>query len=1096
MDKRSKEALRRYKKSRQQSSSESSSSSDSDSSGSSYSSSDSERHRRKKARQAAGGSSRRSSSSSTEERRKREKREHCQKKLEAKRIHLKRKLKEAKLKKRAAAAAAALSGHIGHRSLSPTTQAKLKKLAERKHQRAASKERREREREKHRAAIAREREREREHHRTGSRSPTKITKIRIHQDVKRQKSPPRMHHTMMSREKIIIQTRTRERTPSPSSDRRHDHKIRHDELIRERERRDRERDRAEREREAARDKERAEALARCQERQRERERLAREKLRREEEEKKYGGMNSDRGERLLPRPAERELAIAASRGYNSRERSLEAVERTRHMSKRDIDVYEREREYMDDERRTLINREDIRRDRDYMPPRRRELSPIGEHYSSRLRDPHDIYAEEGRDRAYNRAYIEEGHHGRERETPWPREMRERELHDIRETREQRETRDPREYRDMDNEHIYPDERERLIRNRERVREEWKNDWDVNREQEWNDAPPVTGRGGFIGGPKRNTPLLGSNSNSGPTKIAPRDQRPPSEPDWDNEEAQKNSVSNKNIVDTTKIRDGSNFGINCTQREAWNEHDHHEIPSQREKPLAPVRTDPVDRRWQNDWREEEDPMQRMGSSSGGGNIPSALHHHRSERGGRGFRRGGGTGSIEHGDRNVQGLRTHPPPLMTLPVQPPATGFIGGSPRFPNKSKMTYTNPNIIKKQHAAMAAAKAAQASAVAAASTAVAAAKAAAQSAANATTNPSILGQASILIRQQHEPYIMDDKPEAGEILHDSDSKKKIDFSIINKKTDHFLPLGNPTVSDSKASGELSEISDSDDDILNKGDKKSRTETDDDSTMKVEGISEQEDLTRSNDDAGIVDEKHDDEEILDFEEISDGELEEDSRNKGVGDALGVDWASLIAESKLQTDNAGPGANEQPTTAKQKWQPHRLILDMGISLCMAGENYAKKLLMESKQKLADELKEIKTNIKVESGSSVVAYEDDINKDVNLKNSSDGGDIVEVKMEPVNSKLGDGIDVISFNFERLQPLACLQVGERIQRLERQSIISNACGSHSRALSARQDLKIRRQICNLPAREFDFLNPPPINAKIKAMAFAAFQRSLEVK
>jgi len=111
-----------------------------------------------------------------------------QKKLVAKRNHIKRKLKEARLKKRAAAA---LSGHV-HRSLSPTTRAKLKKLAERKRLRAASKE--QRERDKLRAV---QRDRERDHHRLGSsRSPpssstTTTTKIRIHQDIvgKRQKSP-------------------------------------------------------------------------------------------------------------------------------------------------------------------------------------------------------------------------------------------------------------------------------------------------------------------------------------------------------------------------------------------------------------------------------------------------------------------------------------------------------------------------------------------------------------------------------------------------------------------------------------------------------------------------------------------------------------------------------------------------------------------------------------------------------------------------------------------------------------------------------------------------------------------------------------------
>ncbi|XP_017475878.1 PREDICTED: uncharacterized protein LOC108366101 isoform X2 [Rhagoletis zephyria] len=1088
MDKRSKDALRRYKKSRQQSSSDSSSSSESDSSGSSYSSSDSERHRRKKARQATAGASRRSSSSSTEERRKREKREHCQKKLEAKRIHLKRKLKEAKLKKRAAAAAAALSGHIGHRSLSPTTQAKLKKLAERKHQRAASKERREREREKHRVAVARERERDREHHHTGSRSPTKITKIRIHQDVKRQKSPPRMHHTMMSREKIIIQTRTRERTPSPTAERqRHEHKLRHDELLRERERRERERERAERE--AARDKERAEALARCQERQRERERLAREKLRREEEEKKYGGISGDRGERLLPRPAERELAIAASRGYNSRERSLEAIERNRQLSKRDLDVYEREREYIETERRTLLHREDVRREREYLPTRRRELSPVSEHYSARLREPRDLYAEEDRDRAFNRAFIDEAHLGRDRDGPWPREIMDRDIH----ARDQRDTRDTREFREIGHELIYPDERERLIRNRERVREEWKGEWDVTREQDWNDTPPITGRGGFVGGPKRNAAIIGGGSITGPTKLPPREQRAPSEPDWDTEEIQKNSGSNTNKPESTIIRDAPNFGLGPGQRDTWGDREHHDIQPSREKAVPAPRPEGLDRRWQNDWREDEETMQRMGGNGSSGSVPSSLHHPRSERGGRNFRRGGGAVGSDHAERNAQGLRMHPPPLMTLPVQPPATGFLGGNPRFPNKSKMTYTNPNLIKKQHAAAAAAKAAaQASAVAAASTAVAAAKAAAQSAANATTNPSILGQATCL-RQQHDIFIIDDKPEAGEILHDADVNRKLDTGVIYKKCDPFSVLSNAAMIDARASGELSEISDSDDDILNKGEKKYRTETDEDSTMKVDGISEQDDFTRSNDDTanGVIGDKHDDDEMLDFEEISDGELEEDSRTKGVGDALGVDWASLIAETKLQAENAAPGATEQLTTAKQKWQPHRIILDMGISLCMAGESYAKQLLTESKQKLAEEFKEINKKASTEKDSTVCDIAE--NKDGICK---DPREITEVKKEMMGQKPLDEIDDISFNLESLQPLACLQIGERMQRLERQKLISNACGTHSRALSARQDLKLRRQMCNLPAREYDFPHPPRINTKIKVLALAAFQRTLEVK
>lgn len=76
--------------------------------------------------------------------------------------------------------------------------------------------------------------------------------------------------------------------------------------LKERDRRDKERA----DREAARNKERAEALARCQERQRERERLAKEKELAERD-------KADRGkiaDRLLPRPAERAIALAASRG--------------------------------------------------------------------------------------------------------------------------------------------------------------------------------------------------------------------------------------------------------------------------------------------------------------------------------------------------------------------------------------------------------------------------------------------------------------------------------------------------------------------------------------------------------------------------------------------------------------------------------------------------------------------------------------------------------------------------------------------------------------------------------------------------------------
>lgn len=98
---------------------------------------------------------------------------------------------------------------------------------------------------------------------------------------------------------------------------------RHDSRERERERREKERLCREDAREAAREKERQEILARCQERH-ERERLAREKLRRERDDDRI------KPERLLPRPAERAMAIAAIAAARDRERSRDkSIDRDR-----------------------------------------------------------------------------------------------------------------------------------------------------------------------------------------------------------------------------------------------------------------------------------------------------------------------------------------------------------------------------------------------------------------------------------------------------------------------------------------------------------------------------------------------------------------------------------------------------------------------------------------------------------------------------------------------------------------------------------------------------------------------------------------------
>lgn len=487
-----------------------------------------------------------------------------------------------------------------------------------------------------------------------------------------------------------------------------------------------------------------------------------------------------------------------------------------------------------------MEREELLREREYLA-RRRELSP-GEYVGpsgSRMRgDPRDLYPEDERDRPYKRPYIDEGAprgHPMNREA-WiaEREIRDRELHEH-----------PRDYRDIEAERMYPDERERLPPREGRERPpfvgrpgpDWKRtDWGSPRERgEWQGdeaGPPPSGRGiGFVGGPKRGggVGMVG--------KIAPllqqRDQRPPSEPDWDAEEGQ---------IDTPKKSEG-------TPKRDWIEHDQRELPLNREKP------GPGGRPWNPEWREGDD---APGPSTGYQRGPPGpmMHHPRSERGGRGGYRGRG-GHIDHGERipGGHGFRPHhPPALMNMPVPPPG-GFHGPGPmpRFPNKRNMTYTNPNILKKQQAALAAAKAAaQASAVAAATTAVAAAKAAAQSAANATTTPGTLAQVS-----SNRVQATDDKPEAGEIVGDEQKEENAAGDVGGQQKEK------------KNSGELSEISDSDDDILNKTEKKAKIENEDSNSQSKQ----------DNKETG-EEGKGDEEEIMDFEEISDGELEEERAAKG------------------------------------------------------------------------------------------------------------------------------------------------------------------------------------------------------------------------
>lgn len=89
---------------------------------------------------------------------------------------------------------------------------------------------------------------------------------------------------------------------------------------------------------------------------------------------------------------------------------------------------------------------------------------------------------------------------------------------------------------------------------------------------------------------------------------------------------------------------------------------------------------------------------------------------------------------------------------------------------------------------------------------------------------------------------------------------------------------------------------------------------------------------------------------LDFEEISDGELEEEAKRHCLADALGVDWASLAKETQRPIEKR---EDSSWNSIKTRWTPHRILWDVGVSVEMAGEEFALKIMTDARDKLKQE-----------------------------------------------------------------------------------------------------------------------------------------------
>lgn len=170
---------------------------------------------------------------------------------------------------------------------------------------------------------------------------------------------------------------------------------------------------------------------------------------------------------------------------------------------------------------------------------------------------------------------------------------------------------------------------------------------------------------------------------------------------------------------------------------------------------------------------------------------------------------------------------------------------------------------------------------------------------------------------------------------------------------------------------------------------------------------------------------------MDFEEISDEELEEEIKVKGLGDALGVDWASLVAESRprIKQDKIG--------SAKKRWESLRVLQRVGLSLEMAGEALIKEIL----------------------------------------NQND-----EIKQEGVKKEV----------IEVSHPVATIQVALREKVIIRNNLFVTA-GTYRRALSARRDLSLRRHLCNLPIKDLSVDRPKTPDPELFELAKQFVERSL---
>lgn len=243
---------------------------------------------------------------------------------------------------------------------------------------------------------------------------------------------------------------------------------------------------------------------------------------------------------------------------------------------------------------------------------------------------------------------------------------------------------------------------------------------------------------------------------------------------------------------------------------------------------------------------------------------------------------------------------------------------------------------------------------------------------------------------------------------------------------------------------------------------------------------------------------------LDFEEISDGELEEESRIKGLGDALGVDWASLAKETQRPTKHE---PDEFMSSTKSRWTSHRILWEIGVSARLTDEDFARRILTEARDELRREKQELRQQIKQRKMEEMELTNGDVTQEP-ASECVTGTEEFKIKTEPKdeveeNETKHEIVDESTTEIEApvedfeldgdvlMHPLAGVQVLMRKLQTKRKNLILHSTVKYGRALSSRKDMKIRRHLCNLPTREVKIDRSCVTNEEIHKNVEAIYRR-----